>query len=184
MTTYICFWSIRCAYQSADHHKVICNIRIADLLPSLSPSKVLQIQWLWTELLHLNQTFSKRPEELSQTDIDSYEQQAREWGRRLIKTYQTGNVTPYIHALMNYVSEFMQLHGSIVQFTQHGLEKYNDIVTKDYFRRTSHHGVEPNKCFKMTCSYCGQIGHNKLANLCEAMQTLPTRFLPSTLDEC
>ena len=59
-----------------EKHKVISNIRIADLLPNLSPSKVLQIQWLWTELLHLNQTFSKRPEELSQTDIDSYEQQA------------------------------------------------------------------------------------------------------------
>lgn len=84
------------------------------------------------------QTFSKQPEELSQTDIDSYEQ-PREWGR-FIKTYQTGNVTPYIHALMNHVSEFMRLHGSILQFTQHGLEKHNDIVTKDYFRCTSHHG--------------------------------------------
>ena len=36
-----------------EKHKVISNIQIADLLPNLSPSKVLQIQWLWTELLHL-----------------------------------------------------------------------------------------------------------------------------------
>ena len=60
-----------------------------------------------------------------------------------------------------------------MQFTQHGLEKYNDIVTKDYFRCTSHHGenvllqimqkrnrlehlrdhgVESDKRFEITCS--------------------------------
>ena len=46
-----------------EKHKVFSNIRIADLLPNLNPAKVLQIQWLWTEFLDLNQTFSKRPEE-------------------------------------------------------------------------------------------------------------------------
>ena len=53
--------------------------------------------------------------------------------------YHEDNITPYIHALMNHVGEFMQLHGSILQFLQHGLEKYNDM-TKEYFRSTSHHG--------------------------------------------
>ncbi len=161
--------------------KVFHHIRIANL-PSFDHAKVLQIQWLWTELLHLNETFSKRPEELSQTDIDSYEQQASEWGRR---TYQSSNVTPYIHALMNHVSEFMRLHGGILQFTQHGLEKY-DIMTKDYFRCTSHHGddallqimrkqnrlehlrdmeAEASMCFEITCSNCRKPGHNKLSCL-------------------
>ena len=36
----------------------------------------------------------------------------------------------------------MDLHGSILPFTQHGLEKYNDAMTKDYFRATSHKGEQ------------------------------------------
>ena len=41
---------------------------------------------------------------------------------------------------MNHVHEFMNIHGSILPFIQQGLEKYNDIVTKSYFRSTRHQG--------------------------------------------
>ena len=33
----------------------------------------------------------------------------------------------------------MKSHGSILQFTQQSIEKYNDVMTRDYFRSTSHH---------------------------------------------
>ena len=42
---------------------------------------------------------------------------------------------------MNHVAEFMRLHGGILQFSQHGLQKYNDVMTKQYFRATNHKGV-------------------------------------------
>ena len=32
-----------------------------------------------------------------------------------------------------HVGEFMELHQSILPFTQQGMEKHNDIMTKDYF---------------------------------------------------
>ena len=67
---------------------------------------------------------------------------------------------------------------SILQFSQHGLglEKYNDVMTKEYFRSTSHHGEaalrqimekqnrlehlsdlgsQTKKCFSIVCSNCG-----------------------------
>ena len=44
--------------------------------------------------------------------------------------------------MMNHVGEFMQIHVSIVPFTQQGLEKFNDIMTNIYFRASSHRGVE------------------------------------------
>ena len=99
-----------------------------------------------------------------------------------MQTYQAKNVTPYIHAMMNHVSEFMKLHGSVLAFTQQGLEKYNDVITKDYSRATSHKGeqallqiiqkrnrlehlrdsgVQVPKLFDITCSRCHQEGHNK-----------------------
>lgn len=181
--------------------KVFRHIQIADLLPSYDARRVQNIQWVWTELLQLNETFSKWPEDLIQTDIDSYKKQACEWGKKFIGTEHSSNVTPYIHALMNHVSELMRLHGGILQFTQQGLEKYNDVMTKDYFRCTSHHGdnallqimqkqnrlehlrdldVEPSKCKVL------QLWHHQSqqTNLPKVMQGLPTLPLQRTPGEC
>lgn len=52
--------------------------------------------------------------------------------------YQRKHITRYIHALMNHVGEFLKIHGSILPFTQQGLE--NDVLTKAYFRSSNHQG--------------------------------------------
>ena len=54
--------------------------------------------------------------------------------------YQRSNVTPYIHALMNHVGEFLKIHRSILPFTHQGLEKKNDVLTKAYFHSSNHQG--------------------------------------------
>ena len=41
---------------------------------------------------------------------------------------------------MNHVGEFMKIHGSNLPFTQQGLEKKKGVITKSYFRSTSHQG--------------------------------------------
>ena len=69
-------------------------------------------------------------------------------------------------------------------FTQQGLEKYNDIMTKDYFRGSNHRNeqailqimqkhnrmehlkdldVKTAKYHEVACSNCGVKGHNKLS---------------------
>lgn len=42
-------------------------------------------------------------------------------------------VTPYIHAMIYHVGDFMRIHGCPLPFTLHGLEKYNDTMTKTSF---------------------------------------------------
>ena len=54
--------------------------------------------------------------------------------------YQRKNITPYIHAMINHVGEFMKIHGSIIPFTQQGLEKKNNIITKTFFQSSNHQG--------------------------------------------
>jgi len=77
----------------------------------------------------------------------------------------------------------MRVHGSIFPFTQQGLEKFNDVMTKHYFRSTSHQNekalmqlmqkhnwlkfltdknVKLKKHHDIVCSNCKQSGHNKL----------------------
>ena len=107
-------------------------------------------------------------------------------GRDFISVYHTDRVTPYIHAMMNHVSQFMKIHGSIVPFMQQGLEKLNDTITKNFFRATSHHGedalrqlmekqnrleylcdggAKKVKLFEIKCSNCTSTGHNRLTCL-------------------
>ena len=122
--------------------KLLSNINIQSLLPSIPPSEGGRIQTLWTDLLQINTFLSKPEDALTLTDIDAFAIQARGWVHRFTDVYHANNVTPYIHAMANHVSEFMKLHGSIISFTQHGLEKYNDCMTKQYFRATNHKGQD------------------------------------------
>lgn len=118
--------------------KLFANVNIQELLPSLPESETIQIQVLWTELLQLNEMFSRRPEEITESTIKLFEERSREWVTKFTKVYLAKSVTPYIHAMFNHVGQFMRVHGSILPFTQQGLEKFNDVMTKHYFRSTSH----------------------------------------------
>ena len=39
-----------------------------------------------------------------------------------------------LHVLVSHIPEFLKLYGSITSFSQQGLEKLNDNITKSYFR--------------------------------------------------
>lgn len=162
--------------------RVFQNIHIRLLLPNFPSDEASKIQHLWDELLQLNLLFCKPGKELSSDTIEDFEHRTRQWGRDFIRVYQTKNVTPYIHALMNHVGQFMRIHGCILAFTQQGLEKLNDIMTKNFFRSSCHReealkqliekqnriehlndgGSKRVKKFEVECSNCSKQGHNRL----------------------
>ena len=59
--------------------------------------------------------------------------------------YQAKDVTPYMHSLYAHVPEFLKLYQNLAYYTQQGMEKYNDTVSKDYFRSSNHRGVSALK---------------------------------------
>jgi len=75
---------------------------------------------------------------LTTSTISDFEKKTKEFVGHFIDIYPSKHVTPYMHCMMYHVSKFMLLHGSTLVFTQQGLEKYNDIMTKDYFRSANH----------------------------------------------
>ena len=87
-----------------------------------------------------------------------------------------------MHAMAQHVPEFLQLHkGNIVQFTQQGLEKLNNVSSKNYQRSSNHRDHEALKQMlqkmnriellrdqgyerdirKQKCSVCKDTTHNK-----------------------
>jgi len=67
-------------------------------------------------------------------DADELSRKIKLWVNLFLCVYQTKDVTPYIHALLNHVPEFIRLHGNLISFTQpqQGLEKLNDVSTKEF----------------------------------------------------
>ena len=160
------------------------NINIQNLLPDSPETTTIKIQVLWTGLLQLHEMFLKGPDNITEEDICNFQSQSRLWVHKFIRVYQTKAITPYIHAMSNHVGEFMRIHGSILPFTQQGLEKFNDVMTKQYFQATSHQNekallqlmqkqnrleylrdndAQLPKQHEVCCSYCGSTGHNKVS---------------------
>ena len=154
------------------------KLNIAETFPQVP--NVEKVQLLWTDLLRINRMLATRPEEITPDVVSEFEKKAKNFLKQFVQIYPTKFVTPYMYCMAQHVAEFFNIHGAILPFTQQGLEKFNDTMTKDYFRSSSHRGVEclkqilqkqnrmehlehigarrtqPSKC----CSQCGGKGHN------------------------
>lgn len=159
---------------------VFANIDIPELFPDLENKH--QVQSLWSDLLEINKLLSARPGEVTTSHVKLFETKSKAFVDAFVDVYPAKHVTPYMHCMMQHVTEFMTAHGSILPFTQQGMEKYNDVMTKDYFRSTSHHseeslvqimqkqnrlehlqslGAQRRKRHEIKCSNCKLQGHNK-----------------------
>lgn len=78
---------------------------------------------------------------MDKDDVQAFKIKVRNWLKTFTENgmYQTKAVTPYMHALYCYVPEFLSLYHF---FNQQGMEKCNDLASKDFFRSTNHRGVE------------------------------------------
>lgn len=159
-----------------EKYRLFSKINLITLFPSVP--RISDIQELWTGFMKLNRII--RSTTLSTDTIRVFKSDAREWLHQYLQIYQTKNITPYIHALVAHVPQFMELYGGIVAFTQQGLEKLNDDMTQFFYRGSNHRGQEalqqmlqkknrltylcdsgfkrPKR--KQVCSYCKKGGHN------------------------
>ncbi len=122
---------------------ILCErIKIDYLLCDSPPllGKIEVIHFLWDELYSLSSSLrSGKHGTFTKEEVSNFECRCRKWLKCFTSTYQTTNVTPYMHVLVNHVPEMLQKYGSISGFTQQGLEKHNDLATKMFFRSTNHH---------------------------------------------
>ena len=154
--------------------RLFTNIDIPTLFPELAKRNELKV--LWDDFYELIKIIGK-PE----CDIEDFELRSKDWIKLFTSIYQTKDVTPYMHALAMHVPEFMKLYGSILLFTQQGLEKLNDITTVHFQHSSNHREAEALKQLlekrnrieelereghqrtKKTqhCGICRQAGHNR-----------------------
>ena len=76
------------------------------------------------------------------SDYDVISTNTKAWVNDFKSIYQAKDVTPYIHSFANHVAELKKLYGSISTFNQQGLEKLNDVTTKQFQRSTNHYDIQ------------------------------------------
>ena len=158
-----------------EKQKLFRNIDLTQILPG--HQKCDQISQLWKQFLTITNMLSSTSPQQSKEEI---QEASKSFLEQFLKLYHTKHVTPYMHALVWHVPEFIQMYGNITPFTQQGLEKLNDKTTKDYFRSTNQRGLDSLKqivqkrnrmeyledlgCQRgtrsVTCGNCNLEGHN------------------------
>ena len=156
--------------------KLFHRIDIETLFPGI-PNATL-VQKIWKDFLNIYNTLCLNPINVSQ--IKEFRTTVRNWLTLFLSVYQSRHVTPYMHTLIFHVPEFLNLYGSLLPFSQQGLEKLNDNLTKDYYRNTNHQEegalrqllLKLNRLEELTdktserkkqvhhCKICNQEGHN------------------------
>jgi hypothetical protein len=156
--------------------KLFRNIKIGDIL--LDDPKTETVQELWDNFMSLIETLSSSNS--AEVNVEKFKQDTQSWFELFLSIYPAKHVTPYMHALLWHVPEFLELYGKIHPFTQQGLEKLNDKTTKDFFRSTNQRGIdalfqlvekrnrmeylEDLGCTRqprdLCCSNCKEVGHN------------------------
>ena len=61
----------------------------------------------------------------------------KDWLELFLTVYNKTTVTPYMHAFVFHLHEFVHLYKDINAFNCQGLEKLNDISTGHYFKSTN-----------------------------------------------
>lgn len=152
--------------------KLFSKINLPELYPDLP--NVEKIQKIWKDFLSIYNLLRSL-----NTDSQEVKEEATKWITLFLEVYQTKHVTPYMHTLVYHIPEFISLYGSLAPFSQQGLEKLNDNITKDYFRSTNHRKdsleslmMKLNRLQELSdtkeqthyqihcCKLCKQPGHN------------------------
>ena len=124
--------------RGTEKYKLFQQVDLPSLFPNLPQVKV--VQRIWSKFLSLNACI--KSEHLSSTEISQLAKDAKQWLHLFLQVYQTKHVTPYMHALVSHLPEFLKIHGAVNPFTQQGIEKLNDQYTHYFFNSTNHRDTQ------------------------------------------
>jgi hypothetical protein len=135
-----------------EKHKLFENFSLKEIIPDHEKfDSVVKIWEDFYELMNL----------VKAIQIDACELKMRtvEWLELYLTVYAKTTVTPYMHAFVTHLPEFVHLYKDINAFNCQGLEKLNDMTTGQFFKGTNKHETALHQMLKkrnrmeFLCSY-------------------------------
>ena len=121
--------------------KLFKNVDFELFFPDDNEKEKLRVLWL----LFMEIVDDLKLDYKTDQAITNLKDKMTKWFGIFLTLYQAKDVTPYMHAMYHHVPEFLKLYGNLNMYNQQGMEKYNDIASKDYFRSSNHQGVSAIK---------------------------------------
>ena len=157
--------------------KLLNKIQLNASFPNIP--HVDKVQTIWVEFKEIYEILQSN-DPATDDQLINLKSRLNKWVLLFLSVFQAKHVTPYIHILVSHIPEFLSLYGPISSFSQQGLEKLNDDITKDYFWSTNHRDGKALKqlLFKLNrleelsnddycrkkkehqCHSCKMTGHN------------------------
>jgi len=100
-----------------------------ELLPD--DDTAVKIQQLWKDFLDLYTKIRMKYE--LDSEVTALSTSIKSWLSGFLYLCQKSDATPYMHAFVMQISQFMRMYKNLTFFIQQGLEKYNDECSKDFF---------------------------------------------------
>lgn len=113
-----------------EKNRVFENLRLEEVIPNRQNLQLLQK--VWDEFYSIIKQV--RNNELDPSEL---KQKTRDWLTDFLQIYPRNTVTPYMHAFVSHLHEFVSLYKDVNAFNCQGLEKLNDITTNQYFKGTN-----------------------------------------------
>lgn len=114
--------------------RLFTNFNLAEIIPG--HEKFDSVVKIWMDFYETVQLV--KGVELEAAEL---RQRTRDWLKLYLTVYDKKTVTPYMHAFVAHLHEFVRLYKDINAFNCQGLEKLNDISTGQYFKGTNKHGT-------------------------------------------
>lgn len=113
-----------------EKHRLFDKFNLAEIMPD--HERFQDVEKIWFD-------FYEMLEMVKQVEIDAVELKERtvEWLKLYLGVYSKTTVTPYMHAFVTHLPEFVHLYKDINAFTCQGLEKLNDMTTGQFFKGTN-----------------------------------------------
>jgi len=70
-------------------------------------------------------------------NVKQCEKETGDWLTLFLKLFHSKHVTPYTHLFVGHLAQFIQTYGDVDVYNIQGLEKLNDLTTKQYHRATN-----------------------------------------------
>ena len=106
------------------------NLNLKEVIPD--HEKFKSVNTVWTEFYSIMQLVK-----LVEIEAAEVKRRTRKWLQVFLTVYNKATVTPYMHAFVQHLHEFIHLYKDINAFNCQGLEKLNDMTTNQFFKGTN-----------------------------------------------
>lgn len=132
--------------------KMFENLNLKEIIPD--HEKLDAVESIWNDFYTIVQ-------QVKDVEIDAVElkEKTREWLALYLTVYNKATVTPYMHAFVSHLPEFVHLYKDINAFNCQGLEKLNDLTTAQFFKGTNkqdtalHQMLKKRNRMEFLCAY-------------------------------